>query len=228
MKINKLKKIPEFLRKISIKSALFSYPRYQPVYFEKKNIDGADRNCLNRWQIIKKELISNDVKNILDIGSAEGFFVLKSADELGLFSIGIDFDSRRQFFAVNQMLNQKPSGAGFVMNEINPKSIEKLSNFDAIIFLSVMHHIINENGLEYGRKIMEKIKNKTNKVLFFEMGTSEEKENAWAKNLPDMGENPEIWIKNFLLSSGFKEVIKIGDNESYQSKIKRPLFKALP
>ncbi|OGY52588.1 MAG: hypothetical protein A3A02_04235 [Candidatus Buchananbacteria bacterium RIFCSPLOWO2_01_FULL_39_33] len=227
MKTGKLNSLPEFLRKLSVRAALFRYPRYQPVLFSGKEYTGNDRDCERRWQTIRKEIIASDSKNVLDLGSAEGFFVLKSAEELKTFSLGIDFDFRRQFFAVNQMLEQKPMGAGFVSAKITPEFLEKLPAFDAVIFLSIMHHIISEKGLDYGKELMKKIREKTKKILFFEMGQSDENM-PWAKHLPDMGDNPHQWIKDFLQSSGFSKIRKIDESSGYSKDRKRAIFLAEP
>ena len=57
MKTGKLNSLPEFLRKLSVRAALFRYPRYQPVLFSGKEYTGNDRDCERRWQTIRKEII---------------------------------------------------------------------------------------------------------------------------------------------------------------------------
>ncbi len=83
-------------------------------------------------------------------------------------------------------------------------------------------------GEEYGRDILKQLKKKINKFMIFEMGQSNELKNKWAAKLPDMGEKPHEWIKDFLLSAGFNNVVKIGESDSYYKDQNRAIFKALP
>jgi SAM-dependent methyltransferase len=48
-----------------------------------QNIGGSGRDCSERWNIIKKHMIFDDPTTLtLDVGSAEGYFSYKIADEL--------------------------------------------------------------------------------------------------------------------------------------------------
>ena len=49
-----IKFFPLFFRKISAINLLKSYPNYQPVFKNGKLIEGGDRNCMDRWKLIKE------------------------------------------------------------------------------------------------------------------------------------------------------------------------------
>lgn len=223
-----LKPIPAYLRKISAKFLLKSYPNYQPVFQEGKLLEGGDRNCFDRWLLIKKEIEDNNIKSVIDLGSAEGFYILQSAKECGCFAIGVDADIRRICIAQDQLSLERIVSAGFVLGVIDNDMLEKIPNFDMVIFMSVMHHMMYKDGLEYCRGFLEKLRKKINKVMIFEMGQSNELKNNWAKLLPDMGDNPHEWIKEFLLSAGFSSVTKIGESDSYKKDQGRAIFKVKP
>jgi len=223
-----LKKIPYYLRKFNAKILLKSYPNYQPIFQNGKLIEGGDRKCIDRWVLIKKEIENYNIKSVLDLGSAEGFYVLQSAKECGCFSVGVDADIRRFSIALDQLSLEKIEPAGFIFGVIDEGMIQNIPNFDMIIFLSVMHHMMYSKGEDYCRNFMKELRKKVNTVMIFEMGQSNELKNKWAKLLPDMGENPHEWIEKFLFSCGFSEVIKIGESDSYFKDKNRALYKVFP
>ncbi|MCD4705354.1 class I SAM-dependent methyltransferase [bacterium] len=222
------KKIPKFLFKIYSKKLIKSYKRYQPVFYDGQLIEIADRDCIDRWNLIKKEIINYEVKTLVDLGCAEGFYVLQSAKEFNCFSLGIDADFSRIAIAQNQIISERIVPAGFMFAIMDEDFLDKLPQFDLIVFMSVMHHIMYTYGEDYSRKILNKIRKKTKKCMIFEMGQSNETKNGWSKSLPDMGDNPHQWIKNFILSTGFSKVEKIGESSSYKKDQKRAIFKAIP
>jgi cyclopropane fatty-acyl-phospholipid synthase-like methyltransferase len=219
---------PKQLLKLNYTVLLRSYPNYQPIFKGGSLKQGSDRNCLDRWELIKKEIVDHNAKSFLDLGSAEGFYVLQAAKECGCVSLGVDADVRRLAVADNQLILEKIGSAGFFYGLIDEEFLEKIPSFDAVIFMSVMHHIMYSKGEEYSRKILKKIRSRVNKFLIFEMGQSDELKNKWAKRLPDMGGDPHKWIADFILSCGFSKVEKIGESDSYQKDKRRAIFKAEP
>jgi len=223
-----LKPIPRFLRKISAKVLLKSYPNYQPIFKNGKILPGGDRDCLDRWKLIKREIDNNNIKSVVDIGCAEGFYVLQAAKESGCFSLGVDADIRRLSIAVDQLSLEKFFSAGFFLGVIDEKLLDKMPKVDMVIFMSVMHHMMYMEDKEYCLSFLKKLRTKISGIMIFEMGQSNELKNKWAKQLPDMGENPHEWIKKFILSAGFSKVEKIGESDSYNKDQNRAIFKAEP
>jgi len=161
----------------------------------------------------------------LDLGCAEGFYVLQSAKEFNIFSLGIDADIRRLDIAQNQLIAEDITSAGFALADINPDFIDQLPKFDIVIFMSVLHHFMYSHGQDYCRDFLSRLREKISKVMIFEMGQSDELENEWARKLPDMGNNPHQWIKDFLLSAGFSKVTKIGESDSFRKDKNRAIFR---
>ena len=94
--------------------------------------------------------------------------------------------------------------------------------------MSVMHHMMYSKGADYCKNILIALRKAIGKVMIFEMGQSNELKNKWATRLPNMGDNPHKWIRNFLLSAGFSMVEKIGESDSYQKDQNRAIFKVKP
>ena len=222
------KVIPKLAFTVFNRLLLRSYPNYQPVYLDNILKIGSDRGCVDRWELIKKEILSHNATSLMDIGCAEGFYTIQATKECGCFSIGVDADIRRLSIAQNQLIGGKIKPAGFLLGVVDEALLEKTPAFDVIIFMSVMHHMMYTYGVEYSRMILQKIRLKTKKCMIFEMGQSDETLNAWARNLPDMGTNPHEWIKDFLLSCGFSKALKIGETDSYKKDRKRALFVVEP
>ena len=106
--------------------------------------------------------------------------------------------------------------------------LRKLPQFDVVIFLAVLHHVMYEHGVDYARGFMQCIRGITKKTLVFEMGQSNEKSMYWAKLLPDMGAEPHQWLKEFLLSCGFSQAEKVGETDAYHSNSRRSIIVAHP
>ncbi len=223
-----IKPWPLFLKKLSAKALLKSYPNYQPIFKRGKLISGSDRNCLDRWNLIKKEIDNYKAKSVVDIGSAEGFYILQAAQECNCFALGIDPDARRYSVAQDQAVLEKIMPAGFLLGIVDENLLEKMPKFDLVIFMSVMHHMMYMHDQDYCLSFLKRLREKINKVMIFEMGQSNETKNKWAKQLPDMGDNPHDWIKKFLLSAGFSQVEKIGESDSYKKEQNRAIFKVGP
>ena len=223
-----IKKLPTLFFDLYARQLMRSYSNYQPVFYKGKLIKGSDRNCLDRWKLIRNEINNLKIKTVLDIGCAEGFYVLQSAKECNCVSLGVDADIRRLSMAQNQITSEKIMPAGFILAEVNGEFLENMPNFDLIIFMSVMHHMMYSNGEEYCLDFLKKLKKKINKAMIFEMGQSNELKNSWAEKLPDMGKNPHEWILKFLKSAGFSEVKKIGESDSYQKDQNRAIFRVVP
>jgi len=222
------KRIPSALFKLYRRALAKSFPTYQPVVHDGVyDTKRSDRDCFDRWELIAGEITSSQSQSFLDIGCAEGFYVLK-AGERGCFALGVDADVRRLGVAQNQLLTDAKGAVGFMHAVINPTLLEKLPPFDAVVFMSVMHHMMYTEGEAYCLAFLKKLRSRINKVMVFEMGQSNEKKNAWADKLPDMGANPHEWIKQFLLSAGFSHVEKIGESDSYMDDQRRAIFRVAP
>ncbi len=62
---------------------------YQPVEIGGRRFANV-RDTDERWHVVAKVLRDYGVKNVLDIGCAEGWFVRRAAADLNLFAIGIE------------------------------------------------------------------------------------------------------------------------------------------
>lgn len=200
---------------------------YHPVSMNGRVLSRGERECSDRWQAIR-DVLAQGADSVLDLGCAEGYFVSRAAKEYGYFALGIDADLRRLTVAQDLNVINKNEYAGFMYAHLSIEFLRKLPQFDVVIFLAVLHHIMYEHGVDLAREFMTVIREKTNKALVFEMGQSNESSMSWASFLPDMGPKPHEWIQHFLLSCGFSRADQVGETDAYRSNVRRGIFVARP
>jgi len=180
------------------------YSNYQPMDLEKRTKTKSKRNVDDRLKLIENQLTGH---SILDIGSHSGYFSLKLAQE-DYFVVGVDQDK----VIINKAnLVQKKYGisnAAFLYYPINIESVKKLPIFDNIIYLSIHHHMIKIHGYDKATEIFKIIAKKTKYKLFFDFPYPKDYSGnpLFEDKIPNMGDNPDLWIKNYLYEVGFSNV----------------------
>lgn len=194
----------------------------------------AYRKAKRRVELVGK-LYDCSGKQVLDLGCSGGLFSFGLAGSARHVT-GIDGDAN--LIARNERLATEYgiSNLSFRCATITPELVRGLDRYDAVLFLSVLHHIITDSrvypwssrksGMEYGLEVLRAISEKTG-VLFFEIGQSDEA-HEWAPKLPPMGPAPDEWIaRNLLEPSGFTEirVISPPEFEGLGGRIRRYLHR---
>ena len=216
---------PRLGQKLSYLAVTWSYRKhYQPLIGQDGALSAGERECETRWDNIRKILEPLAIKSLLDVGCGEGYYVIRAAREFGCYALGVEADYSRVCVAQNQISYLGVDRAAVMRDEISLESIDKLPIFDAILFLSVAHHIVFSFGEDYCREFMRQLHGHVRKALIFEMGQSDETNAKWAKSLPDMGADPHEWIRKFLLSCGYSDVMKVGTAKSYFGDRNRAIF----
>ncbi|MFT4570118.1 MAG: O-antigen chain-terminating methyltransferase [Hyphomicrobiaceae bacterium] len=206
---------------------LRSYEIYQPVLVAGTHSDSA-RDCQLRWDAIEKVLDSSGAQSLVDLGCSEGYYVVQAALKGLPFAMGVDFDQRRAFTCMNQVILNDLQHAGFMMGSVDLDFVKAIPRFDAVIFLSVLHHLLYQRGEEFCQELLVALREKVGKVMFFEMGQSDETKESWAKNVPDMGPDPHAWIEKFVLSAGFSKCEKIALAPAFSGQVDRAVFAVYP
>ena len=198
---------------------------YQPVTVGKKTIAPGRRGTHERLDALLPVLHEASPRLVVDLGSAEGYFV-RRCTEAGYPTLGVEADVRRLMLAQMSLTLDAVEGFGFWRQRIAPDTVALLPEADATLCLSLFHHVVYGNGLDYATDLLRAIRAKTHKVLIFEMGYSTETAFPWASRLPDMGADPEGWVASFLTRAGFADPEVICRVESYNSDLKRATFVA--
>lgn len=206
---------------------LRSYETYQPVTIRGRETAGT-RECAVRWDAVRRALDRWQCRSMVDLGCSEGYYVLQAARHGLAFCIGVDFDLRRIWTCQNQVVLDDVANAGFLVAEIEPALVESMPSFDAVVFLSVLHHLLAARGEAAARDILTAVSRKVGKVMIFEMGQSDERSESWARRLPDMGSEPHGWIAAFLTTCGFSAVEKLAVAPAYGREVSRAIFACIP
>jgi len=203
---------------------------YQPlpwVGIKSAGIRGS--STIKRWQVIKGAIKKND-KSLKDIGSCVGYFCISASMEYGMYSWGIDMNQKYLRIARYTTPQKVKDKCNFVYMEVDKNTVKFLPNTDITLCLSIWHHWVSTYGFKSATQILESIWNSTDRVLFFESGEEEVKEEF---NLPfPDNQKASDWLAHYLSANlRSSKVEKVA--ESYAGRFphyslknrKRSLFK---
>jgi SAM-dependent methyltransferase len=197
---------------------------YEPIEIGGRRYNNR-RETDSRWQAIAAALKQCGARNVLDIGCAEGWFLRRAATDLNCFAIGIE-PSDRVLVSEFARLYDGVERTAIVKAFLEPKDILALPSFDAVICTSVVHHVIRQRGLTTGEEFVRALATRANKLVLFEMGTSEEED--WSATLPEMREGQEAFVRDLLTRCGLSGIEVIARSEGFRRKDQRLLFSAKP
>jgi hypothetical protein len=210
----------------AFRAARASRRLYEPVDIGGRRYAGARESDV-RWEAISNALKVFGVRNMLDVGCAEGWFLRRAAADMQIFAIGAEVSDRLMLGELARLYDDQDRTA--IMRALmTPDDIRDLPKFDAVMCLSVVHRIIKAHGVKGGEDFVRALADRAEKVLIFEMGTSEEAGLAWSDVLPDMPEGQEAFVKGFLEKCGLKDVRLVGTSAAFHKDTERLLFTAVP
>jgi O-antigen chain-terminating methyltransferase len=179
------------------------------------------KGTVDRWLAIQEEL-GHHVGSAMDIGCNNGFFTFNLA-QLGYVSLGIE--SERSLYHVCNLVKEiNACNSAIFLNAKLEDVITQLPKVDVTVFLSLFHHLVRLHGIDHASEILSQLLSKTNRVMFFEMGQSNEVNTSWARYLPDMGAEPRLWLQDYFANLDVKRVKWLGDFETHLSPVRRSLF----
>jgi O-antigen chain-terminating methyltransferase len=193
---------------------------YQPAYM----IGGINlipqRECKDRCRVIEKSMNSSIAGlRILDIGSSLGYICYYFADR-GAVTEG--WESNPKNAEVARLIGQiNGIPAKFETKELYLEILDDINigQFDIVIILSVLHHIIHFKGLQYVQEIVKKIIEKI-PILIVELALKNEDESLFWNDA-----QPENELAIFDLIKDEIIIEKIGEFPTHLSLKQRPLYK---
>lgn len=186
----------------------------------------ATREFEHRWDAVALVLTKYRVASVLDIGSAEGALVRRAAADLGCFALGVEATDRLVAGELAR-LHDDIERVSAMRAMLSAEDVLRLPRFDAVVCLSVVHHIIRSQGLEGGRSFVRAMASRADKVFIFEIGTSEEPVGSAPRHLPAMPDGQEVFVREFLESCGLQNIVLVAETEGYAG-VSRRLFSAEP
>lgn len=109
-----------------------------------------ERDCQQRWEMIKAELPSEGV--VMDIGAAEGYFLKQIAEQTPLLAVGVEKKKERTAFQyrwLNKKYNGKIVSCHFGFGTDFSRLLARTPEwFDCILLLSTLHWINSDEFLK--------------------------------------------------------------------------------
>jgi len=198
--------------------------KYQLNPFIKGKQSTPLRDTKARFNLINK-VLPRERLSCIDIGCNEGYFVFKIA-ERGGFCIGVDQDRNAIMVADARAKIHKVDNVTFSNYQLDVEKCRALPKVDVVVFLSVFHHILRHNGIEYAMDFLRAISAINIRYMIFETGQPNEKNVSWTNDLDIMGDDFEQWIVETLKSVGYSRVTLLGETDSIRSDTARLLFLA--
>lgn len=189
---------------------------YQPVYGLRGLVGSPARDSEDRAQLIQEKLGDLWGKQILDIGSSLGYISFFLADR-GAQVQG--WEASPQNAEVARLISQiNGIPVDFRTKELNLETVQEVpaDHFDAVIVLSVFHHIIRFQGLEATQKMVKALLEKAPVMIVELAKKGEDPKLPWDKSQPanelDIFKGLDVTIT------------KIGSFGNHLSNKKRPLY----
>ena len=146
--------------------------------------------------------------SILEIGCNVGYYTLALAKD-GHFITGIDSDANVLFLThVTNKLGL--SNVALSNMWLSPENVRLLPHYNVILCMSVIQHWCREYGAYRAFDMLKALCAKCD-TLFFDMtecsSTSTKYKEKFQGILPDMGDHPEAWLRNwFSCNTGCQKV----------------------
>jgi hypothetical protein len=123
-----------------------------------------------RWRAIATVLKQFGVRNVLDVGCAEGWFIRRTASDLHCFAVGIEASDCMAVGEVSRLYDRAERMAT-IRSFVGPKDPSYLAEVRCRDLHVGVHHIIRAYGLATAGEFVTALVSRVNKVLIFEVGT---------------------------------------------------------
>jgi hypothetical protein len=168
---------------------------YQPLSSFETGNSGRSQGSYSRLKAINKIIdTENDRPRVaMDVGSHIGFFSRHLAKQgLLVYAVESNWDRLSLSFllARQQQLRLAP-----IPLQVDRDTVEFLPSADVTLCLSVWHHWVRRFGLKDATHILERIVEKTNRLVFFDSG---EEEMPASYNLPFAGRTSADFFSGYL------------------------------
>jgi O-antigen chain-terminating methyltransferase len=191
---------------------------YQPTYAVTGIFEQTSRIGEDRARVIEQYLGKPAGLRILDIGSSLGYMCYYFADR-GARAEG--WEARVENAEVSRLIGDINGIPIDIKTKLfDDKTVETIrtGQYDAVFILSVLHHIIYYNGLEYTQKLMKELLQRTPLVIVELAKKGEDRKLFWDKAQP----KDELAIFDLIKDDIVIE--KLAEFPNHLSKKTRPLY----
>src|SRR5947208_2497312 len=132
---------------VRLRLDVFPHGIYQPVEGLGARAATRGEGSRTRLAAMRPVLEAHGVRTAMDVGANAGFFPIEFA-RAGIRAVAVDFEPtliRTMLTAVRR--NEVDDRVAVMALRIDPDSVELLPSVDAILCLSIWHHLVKEHGL---------------------------------------------------------------------------------
>ena len=199
---------------VRLKLDTFPYRAYQPMPV--LGLRGAARETAtaSRFEAMLSVIERTSVRDAVDVGCHYGWYVLQLA-ERGIATVGIEESAPAYRSALLAVRRSRASNAGILAMRVTPETASLVPTADAMLLLSVWHHLVRNFGLEAATEILETLWSRTRRVLFFETG---EAEMGPEFRLPAFEPDAPTWLNGYLeRTCEGSEVVHLGLHAAFDA-----------
>ena len=173
----------------------FPHGLYQPVDGLGRRVVTRGEGSRTRLAAMRPVLEAHGVRTVMDVGANAGYFPIELARD-GIRAVAVDFEPtllRTMLTAVRR--NAVEDRVAVMALRIGPDSVELLPTVDAVICLSIWHHLVRDHGLAAADEILAALWERSRAVLIFDTG---EREMGADFRLPAMEPDARTWVAGHL------------------------------
>lgn len=189
--------LDEGLDRMRFRLDTFPRPDYQPLPWLGLDRARRDTGSEARFAAILPLLRELDVRTAVDVGCNVGWFSFRLA-EAGIATVGVESDPRYYRTALYAARRVGRRDVGFLVLEVDERTVDLLPNADCVLFLSVWHHVVKRAGLDAATALLGRLWERTRTVLVFETG---EREMGPEYRLPAFDPEPAAWLERYLAAA---------------------------
>jgi hypothetical protein len=187
---------------------------YQPVTIGGRTYEGF-RDSAPRWDAISGQIQEYGVGSILDIGCAEAWLLRQAATEHGCFGLGVEGTHPRVLAGEVARLHDEAPRYAVIQAMLTPDDIRRLPVCDMVLCLSIVHHIIRQDGLDAGREFLRAAASRATRAVVFDMGTADEGEMRWTHQMPPMPDGQLAFLTALMKSVGISNVRQLTRTDGF-------------
>jgi hypothetical protein len=188
------RQLDEWIDLLRLRLDTFPRGRYQPIAALPGRVAKRADGSRSRWEAIAPVTSELGVRTAVDIGANEGYFSLELG-AAGVTTVALESAPPNQRTAMLAIRRSKLDNVGLLSFEVRDDTVALVPPADCVLFLSLWHHLVREDGLEMATSLTERIWSKTGKVMFFDTG---EDEMPPSFGLPDMTPDARTWLEGYL------------------------------
>ena len=132
-----------------VRLRLDSFPsgRYQPIAALPGRVAKRADGSVSRWAAIAPVVRELGVRTAVDLGAGEGYFSIQLGAS-GVTTVAVESAPNNQRTAQLAVRRSGLDNVGILAFEVREDTVELIPTAGCVVFLSLWHHLVRDDGLE--------------------------------------------------------------------------------